>query len=140
MIALLFVTTLLWTAGCGSSDDNGGGDPIAPPPSYFEPTDDTGDYTDDADEYDTGDTLTGYFVLQRVIIGAGVSMECYTISEDGQAEIRHSGVLSDVGWYSGDTSGGEISWRSGRTTTVIQIGDEYEFNGVLASMVGSCTP
>jgi hypothetical protein len=144
-LILALTTFLLLPIGCGGSDGASSGDDYAPATeSYYEST---GDESSPDSEYGSsdvegGEILTGNFLLQRVTYdawgGSTSSIECYTLYDDGQAELRHSAVLSDTGSYSGDTTTGEIMWESGRTTTIEWNGSAYEFNSVEASNVGSC--
>ena len=82
------------------------------------------------------------YLGQRVTAGLSLStsIECYTFYSDSRVELRHNGaaVPTDRGTYRGDSSGGQIDWRSGRYSTVVRTAAGLTINGLRVSAIQAC--
>lgn len=112
LAATLFAVTSLLGSSCGSGRE--------PEPEPFDSV--SSGSTSDGGR-GLGPDITSLAILRRTVgQSPELSTECYTFYPNGEVELRHSGLpkVNDVGQYSGDDSGGEIIWESGRVAASVQ--------------------
>jgi len=107
-----------WVALLGFYDDTRSKPPFRRGPGYIE-----GIQTKKSSS-NTSNTITGNYAGGRSS-GGSLSLECYTFYPNRTVELRHGGLpaVNDTGYYKGDATGGQISWNSGRVSSVVAQSD-----------------